>query len=322
VLGEPGVGKSRVVRECVSAVSGRAHVLVGRCLPYGEGINEAHRLRTELGPVDEHAREIAARARERLGAAGERAFSRGDMPAAANLLERAADLFERADPARIDLLPLLGGAVVELGRLERAADVLDEAIAGARSAGDDMVEWRGSLERSALRAWMGGSMREAVSNAERAIGAFERLGDEGGLARAWLFVGKGRFWLGRAEAAHQAWERAVECAHAAGDRRAECEAVSWIPAALLLGPTPVQEAIHVCDELLRSDLRDRKVEAFALLHRASLEGMRGAFGEARRLLVEKQGDPARARAENRGGGCVADGLRRRDAGRQSGTCGG
>jgi class 3 adenylate cyclase/tetratricopeptide (TPR) repeat protein len=38
VIGSPGVGKSRLVHEFVSAVGGRATVLRGRCLPYGEGI--------------------------------------------------------------------------------------------------------------------------------------------------------------------------------------------------------------------------------------------------------------------------------------------
>jgi class 3 adenylate cyclase len=38
VLGEPGIGKSRLLREFAAAAGGRARVLVGRCLPYGEGI--------------------------------------------------------------------------------------------------------------------------------------------------------------------------------------------------------------------------------------------------------------------------------------------
>ena len=37
IYGEPGVGKSRLAREFIGAVEG-ATVLVGRCLPYGEGI--------------------------------------------------------------------------------------------------------------------------------------------------------------------------------------------------------------------------------------------------------------------------------------------
>ena len=41
ILGEPGVGKSRMVRELVELVEERAELVVwrqGRCLPYGEGI--------------------------------------------------------------------------------------------------------------------------------------------------------------------------------------------------------------------------------------------------------------------------------------------
>ncbi len=38
VLGPPGIGKSRLLRELVSSVRDRAHVVAGRCLPYGEGI--------------------------------------------------------------------------------------------------------------------------------------------------------------------------------------------------------------------------------------------------------------------------------------------
>jgi AAA ATPase domain/Adenylate and Guanylate cyclase catalytic domain len=38
VLGAPGIGKSRLIREAVASLGSRARVLVGRCLPYGEGI--------------------------------------------------------------------------------------------------------------------------------------------------------------------------------------------------------------------------------------------------------------------------------------------
>jgi predicted ATPase/class 3 adenylate cyclase len=38
VLGPPGIGKSRLLREAVASLGTRAHVVVGRCLPYGEGI--------------------------------------------------------------------------------------------------------------------------------------------------------------------------------------------------------------------------------------------------------------------------------------------
>ena len=38
LLGVPGIGKSRLARELVQSVTGRARVVVGRCVAYGEGI--------------------------------------------------------------------------------------------------------------------------------------------------------------------------------------------------------------------------------------------------------------------------------------------
>jgi predicted ATPase len=38
ILGEPGIGKSRLVREALEGISASARILVGRCPPYGEGI--------------------------------------------------------------------------------------------------------------------------------------------------------------------------------------------------------------------------------------------------------------------------------------------
>jgi class 3 adenylate cyclase/tetratricopeptide (TPR) repeat protein len=51
VLGPPGIGKSRLLREAVASLGARARVVVGRCLPYGEGIT--------YFPLAEIVREIA-----------------------------------------------------------------------------------------------------------------------------------------------------------------------------------------------------------------------------------------------------------------------
>ena len=52
VLGVPGIGKSRMAAELIDRLEGRATVLRGRCLPYGEGIT--------YWPVAEVIREAAA----------------------------------------------------------------------------------------------------------------------------------------------------------------------------------------------------------------------------------------------------------------------
>jgi len=63
VIGSPGVGKSRLVQEFVAAVSDRAMVLRGRCLPYGEGITYwpvAEMVKQAAGVTDDDAPEAAA----------------------------------------------------------------------------------------------------------------------------------------------------------------------------------------------------------------------------------------------------------------------
>ena len=52
ILGEPGVGKSRLTGEFVRSLEGRATVIRGRCLPYGQGIT--------FWPLAEAVREAAA----------------------------------------------------------------------------------------------------------------------------------------------------------------------------------------------------------------------------------------------------------------------
>ena len=90
VLGTGGAGKSRLVEEFVGGVGESAQVLVGRCLPYGEGItywpvaqalravlevhdfDEPEEVRSGLDEIlagDDHADAIAARLSEVLGIA-------------------------------------------------------------------------------------------------------------------------------------------------------------------------------------------------------------------------------------------------------------
>ena len=64
----------------------------------GYHLEQAVRLRLELGPADARTRRLAARAVERLGASGRRAFGRDDVPAAVNLLERTAALLDWTTP--------------------------------------------------------------------------------------------------------------------------------------------------------------------------------------------------------------------------------
>ena len=92
MLGEPGVGKSRVVGECLARVQDGSVVLRGRCLPYGAGITywpliEILRAQAAIAGSDDKATAVAALDRH-LG----------------TLLSSSADL----QPLRARLLVLLG----------------------------------------------------------------------------------------------------------------------------------------------------------------------------------------------------------------------
>ena len=126
------------------------------------------RYRAELGPIDDELRELRTRAGGRLAAAAARAFARADMPAAATLFGSAASLLDPNDPKRLTLLPDLGNAQIEVGKLEDAERTFEEAmIAGTRrgccgwsrtpccsgsSHSSGVLGWRGLLPLPSVRA--------------------------------------------------------------------------------------------------------------------------------------------------------------------------
>jgi class 3 adenylate cyclase/tetratricopeptide (TPR) repeat protein len=96
VVGDAGVGKSRLIREFADAAAEHATVLRGRCLPYGNGItfwplNEAigglaHIESTDTPPV------AIGKIRELLVAAPERRASEGDIDAIVDRVATAINL--------------------------------------------------------------------------------------------------------------------------------------------------------------------------------------------------------------------------------------
>ena len=56
ILGSAGIGKSRLVREFLDRVEGDATILVGRCLPYGEGITYWPLVEIAAAPRDARGR--------------------------------------------------------------------------------------------------------------------------------------------------------------------------------------------------------------------------------------------------------------------------
>jgi DNA-binding SARP family transcriptional activator len=250
----------------------------------GYHLGEAYRHLAELGRVGERERALAAAAAERLAAAGGAALRRGDPPAGARLLEQAERLIEPDDPTRSALLPRLGAALLEAGRLADADRVLAEAI--ERSGGDPRLETRARVERQLVRLQTGSSdpTEDTGRIADSALRVAEAHKDELGQCRA-LYLRALQAWLeGSSARADEAWQRAAKHARRANDEAALFGILDWRAAAALFGPTPVPAAIARCQEI-HEQVRSSPVAVARTSHpMAALHAMAGDFEEARRLV--------------------------------------
>lgn len=251
----------------------------------GYHLEQAHRYRAALGPLEERGIAVGVEGARRLASAGRRAMGRGDMPAAANLLRRAAALLQDSDPARPRLLRDAGEALMELGEFAAADDLLATSAGLAGALGDTGLETSARLMRLQLRYQTTAGETEAVvlNEVEKAIPILEGLHDYEGLARAWrlrIVVG---FGTAQYVAAERAAEQAIHYAGLAGDNLIETRSRSQLATCALYGQTPVPDAIHRCEQLLIEAAGDRKSEAIILAYLAHLEAMRGEFARARQL---------------------------------------
>jgi class 3 adenylate cyclase/predicted ATPase len=253
----------------------------------GYHLEQACRHRADLAMAGELERALASTASMRLGAAARAALMRGDLPAGAGLLERAVSLLPQDDSARSALLPALGVALFEAGRLADADRVLAEAIERAGAEGDPQLEARASVEQQLVRLHAeSDTIEHARELADSALDVLERGEDELDQCRAWRL----KAWIAWTESlagdADEAWRRAAELARRAGDERELHEILGWRASAAVFGPTPVPEAIHRCMDI-RAQVRGGPVAAAVTLRPLGLlHAMTGDFDTARRLLGE------------------------------------
>jgi class 3 adenylate cyclase/tetratricopeptide (TPR) repeat protein len=252
----------------------------------GYHLEQAYHYRAELGRVGPRERGLGAEAARRLDSSGRRAFARSDLPAAVNLLERAEALLSRDDRARAELLPSLGAALTEAGRLSEADRILVEAVDCSRVNDDERLEAHAIVERLFLRIQVDTekAMTEARELGERLQATFEANEDARGLCKLWRLRALAHWLEGRCLAADVAWEQAAEYAREIGDDRERAEILMWVASSAFYGPTPVGEAIQRC-EAIRDEVRDDRRSAAATWYPlAGLYAMIGRFDAARELL--------------------------------------
>jgi tetratricopeptide (TPR) repeat protein len=257
-----------------------AHVeLVEQDEIVGYHLEQAVRYRREL---DRDADSIAERAAERLSAAGRTALGRGDVHAGARLLERAADLLAPGAERRLAVLPDLVAALIELGRFEEAGLLIDEL------ASSDDERWRAyaAVLGAGHRVLTGtGSFDAELEALAAAKTTFERLGDTAGLAQALHTEGHTEWDAGRSAAAIVAYRAALPHAEAAGNSALVAELWRRLAGALVMGPTPVEDAEREIRAALEA-ARGVDAEAGAKRALGRILAMRGDFDAARRLIRE------------------------------------
>jgi class 3 adenylate cyclase/tetratricopeptide (TPR) repeat protein len=246
----------------------------------GYHLEQAYRYRVELGAVDERARSLADAAARHLAAAGRRALNRSDLSAAASLLGRGAELLRPEDPewpyVRLDLADTL----YSLGEFARAEPMVQELMERARASGDRRLEHRAELVET-FRWDSAVPWEERKSVAERAVPVFEELGDEFGLFLAHRQLAATQWTQGRSGEAEPRFRRALEHARRAGAAGHGSFLIHALAGTQVWGPTPVEEGLRRCDELLDDAGGSRFVQGSILTARAALHAMAGRSEEAR-----------------------------------------
>jgi predicted ATPase/DNA-binding SARP family transcriptional activator len=252
----------------------------------GFHLEQALGYQRELGVPLEEAGDLHLRAGARLASAGKHALERGDMPGAVNLLTRAGVLLPKQGQPRLELLTLLAAALREVGDLEQAVSVLDECIRLSTEAGERALEWRARLAQLRMRVGTQSALTadEEQLVAQEAVTVFTELGDEGGLAKAWLALAWPLWVRCRAAETEEAIRPAIEYAKRAGDNTTYAWSIHNYLGAGLLGPCPATDAARRCEEVLARPHEALRIRASAFRTLAVLRAMQGDFDDARRLV--------------------------------------
>jgi class 3 adenylate cyclase/tetratricopeptide (TPR) repeat protein len=253
----------------------------------GYHLEQAHRYLSELGPLDDHGRELGRRAAERLASAGRRAFGRADMRAARDLLGRAVELLPEGDSARLELLPDLAEAFVETGDFPSAEACLDEAIREGERTGDAGLLAHALIGRLLAHLYAGDDSESwsehVLHEMPHAIETFTQREDHPGLAKAHRLVCIVHGTRCRFGDFLESAELEIRHANLAGDRRHRARAVTAYAFAALYGPSPVPEALRRCEEVFTLTEGDKRSVGIVTCLFANLQAMHGNFEEARNL---------------------------------------
>jgi hypothetical protein len=259
-------------------------------------LEQAFHLREELGAHDERSADLAERAGGLFARAGSRAFASMDFISARDFLSRAAALLPEASPRRLEILPTLGAALADSGRVEESDALVREAAHLASAAGLERDALRASVQGEANRVYRSRTDADIASASEgvqRAFATFEEAIDEVGMSEAALVVNNLAYVRARCEEAQRWATTAMIHALKAGRPREAMQAAGDLVGMALVGPVPFTRFSTAADELLAVGSPIADACGYALMAAAGLAaGAEDEFEghEARRRdVVDRQG---------------------------------
>ena len=156
--------------------------------------------------------------------------------------------------------------------------------------------WRAVVRRDYLD-----KIRDPDDALDEAIPALERLGDDAGLADAWLSLHLQFFWRGQVRQALAAANRALHHARRAGVRSSEIGALYYLAGDGFLDDTALEEVVTRADLVIELTARHGLQAARALGTKGRSFAMMGRIDEGRSLVVEVDTGRARVRLSLLGG---------------------
>jgi class 3 adenylate cyclase/predicted ATPase len=259
-------------------------------------LERALHLREELGARDERSVALAVRAGELFAMAGSRAFTAMDFISARDFLSRAAALLPEGSPRRMEILPNLGAALADSGRVEESDALLAEAAQLAGGAGAERDALRASvqlLSNRVYRSQTDAEIETAASEARRAFETFEASGDEVGMAEAAIAVDNLEYVRAHCEEAQRWATMAMLHALVAGRPREATQGAGDLIGLALVGPVPFTRFPADAEELFAArdpvaDLCGHALMAAAALAAGDDDGFR-EHEQQRRDVVDRQG---------------------------------
>jgi class 3 adenylate cyclase/tetratricopeptide (TPR) repeat protein len=252
-------------------------------------LEQAHRLLSELGPLDDAGHELGLRAAGHYSASGRRASDRSDDRAAATLFRHAADLLPEEHPDRPRALYDAGRANSRGLDPPLAFAALDEAATAAAASGQRSIEWMARIDRGLVEMMVdpiGFGSDDLRAELAAARAELEAGGDDEALTVLWLGLVQVEWNPCRFDAGREAAIHAVEHARRTGDRSLVMDAMTLNLATELLGSTPPAEGWPSLQAAVAELGRDGLIGHVVLVHGACFHAMTGDFLGARERIRE------------------------------------